>query len=139
MMQWTGSLEVETRGRGFHPLNAHLRRMVSESGVMGGLLHLFLRHTSASLTITENADPDVLRDLETIISRLGPDGDPDYLHRLEGPDDMAAHVRSMLTLTEVSLPVRKGELVLGTWQGVFLWEHRHRPHHRRLDVTILGE
>ena len=138
-MHWTGTFEVATRGRGFHPLNADLRRMVSDSGISDGLLHLFLRHTSASLTITENADPDVLRDLETIISRLGPDGDPDYLHRLEGPDDMAAHVRSMLTLTELSLPLRSRELALGTWQGVFLWEHRHRPHRRRLDVTIFGE
>jgi secondary thiamine-phosphate synthase enzyme len=138
-MQWTGTLEVVTQGRGFHPLAGDLRRMVAESGVTTGLLHVFLRHTSASLTITENADPDVLRDLETVVSRLGPDGDPEYRHRLEGPDDMAAHVRSALTLTEVSLPVRDGAPALGTWQGVFLWEHRYRPHHRRLDVTIIGQ
>lgn len=138
-MQWHGSIEVQTRGRGFYPLNAELRTLVGDSGITTGLLHLFLRHTSASLTVTENADPDVLRDLETLIARLAPDGDPEYRHRLEGPDDMAAHVRSVLTLTEVSVPVREGAPALGTWQGVFLWEHRYRPHRRRLDVTIFGE
>jgi secondary thiamine-phosphate synthase enzyme len=137
-MQWTGTLEVTTEGRGFYPLNADLRRLAGESGITTGLLHVFLRHTSASLTITENADPDVLCDLETVMARLGPDGDPDYRHRLEGPDDMAAHVRSVLTLTEVSLPLREGEPALGTWQGVFLWEHRYRPHRRRLEITIFG-
>ncbi len=139
MRQWTHRLGVATRGRGFHPLNSELTRAVGESGVLTGLLNVFLRHTSASLVVTENADPDVLRDLETIVARLGPDGDPAYRHRLEGPDDMAAHIRSVLTLTEVTLPIRGGVLSLGTWQGVFLWEHRHRPHQRTLDITIQGE
>ena len=139
MRQWTGTLEVRTRGRGFHPLADALRAPVRDSDIANGSLHLFLRHTSASLTVTENADPDVLEDLETVISRLGPDGDPEYLHRLEGPDDMAAHVRSVLTQTELTVPVRNGRLALGTWQGVFLWEHRHRAQARKLEVTILGD
>ena len=139
MRQWTGTLEVQTRGRGFHPLTDALQAPVRDSDITNGLLHLFLRHTSASLTVTENADPDVLKDLETVISRLGPDGDPEYLHRLEGPDDMAAHVRSVLTQTELTLPVRNGRLALGTWQGVFLWEHRHRAHARQLEITLLGD
>ena len=139
MRQWTGTLEVQTRGRGFHPLTDALQAPVRDSDITNGLLHLFLRHTSASLTVTENADPDVLKDLETIISRLGPDGAPGDLHRLEGPDDMAAHVRSVLTQTELTLPVRNGRLALGTWQGVFLWEHRHRAHARQLEITLLGD
>jgi secondary thiamine-phosphate synthase enzyme len=103
-----------------------------------GICHVFLRHTSASLLVTENADPDVRRDLENFISRMAPDGDPAYLHSMEGPDDMPAHIRSVLTCTELTLPVRDGQLALGTWQGVYLWEHRTRPHRRRLDVTIIG-
>lgn len=139
MRQWTGQSRMATRGRGFYPLEDALKGALGKSGIGCGLVHVFLRHTSASLVITENADPDVLRDLETVISRLAPDGDPDYRHRAEGPDDMAAHVRSVLTLTEVSVPVRDGLPSLGTWQGVFLWEHRHRPHERVLDITIVGE
>jgi len=139
MRQWSTRLQVDTRGRGFVPLQAPLRDALGESGVTTGLLHVFLCHTSASLLISENADPDVLRDLETVISRIAPDGDPAYLHSLEGPDDMAAHVRSVLTLTELSLPVRDGRLALGTWQGVFLWEHRHRGHRRSLEVTVFGD
>lgn len=137
--QWTAQLEVATRGRGFHPLNRELQATLDESGVNTGLAHLWLRHTSASLVITENADPDVLVDLETVVTRLAPDGDPAYRHRMEGPDDMAAHLRSVLTLTELSVPVRDGRLALGTWQGIFLWEHRHRPHRRHLEITIVGQ
>jgi len=111
---------------------------VRQSGVKSGICHVFLRHTSASLLITENADPDVRRDLEHFISALAPDGDPAYFHSMEGPDDMPAHIRSVLTCTEMTLPVRGGQLALGTWQGVYLWEHRMRPHRRRLDVTIIG-
>ena len=139
MRQSISQFEVVTRGRGFHSLDEHLQRAVEESGISSGLLHLFLCHTSASLVVSENADPDVLRDLETVMSRLGPDGDPAYRHRLEGADDMAAHVRSVLTLTEISLPVRAGRLSMGTWQGLYLWEHRYRPHRRRLEVTVQGE
>ena len=113
--------------------------IVGRSGVETGLCSVFLMHTSASLLITENADPDVRYDLETIIARLGPDGDPAYRHTMEGPDDMASHVRSMLTQTELSVPVRDGRPALGTWQGVYLWEHRHRPHRRTIEITVQGE
>ena len=109
-----------------------------ESGVGDGLGHVFIRHTIASLLITENADPDVRRDLEHFISRLVPDGDPSHRHAMEGPDDMPAHIRSVLTASELTLPVRGGQLGLGTWQGAYLWEHRYRPHRRRLEVSVLG-
>lgn len=132
------SLEIATAGRGFHEISAELSEAVRGSGVQNGLCHLFLRHTSASLLITENADPDVRRDLEQFMSRLVPDGDPAHLHTMEGPDDMPAHIRSVLTSSELTIPVRDGRLALGTWQGVYLWEHRHRSHRRRLDLTVLG-
>jgi len=131
------SIEIATPGRGFQEITAELQRAVTQSAVVTGLCHVFLRHTSASLLITENADPDVRRDLETFISRLAPDGDPSHVHTLEGPDDMPAHIRSVLTCPELTIPVREGRLALGTWQGAYLWEHRHRPHRRRLDVTII--
>ena len=129
---------MATPGRGFHEISAELQQAVQESGVLAGLCHVFLRHTSASLLITENADPDVRRDLEHFISRLAPDGDPSHLHTMEGPDDMPAHIRSVLTCTELTIPVRSGRLALGTWQGAYLWEHRLRPHRRRVEVTIVG-
>jgi len=132
------TVSIETRGRGFHEITAELHRVVDRSGVANGLCHVFLRHTSASLLITENADPDVRRDLETFIGKLAPDGDPAHIHTLEGPDDMPAHIRSVLTCSELTLPVRGGRLSLGTWQGAYLWEHRHRPHSRQLDITIVG-
>jgi secondary thiamine-phosphate synthase enzyme len=132
------TVEIDTRGRGFYEISEELRRAVAQSGAAAGLCHVFLRHTSASLLITENADPDVRRDLETFISRLAPDGDPAYVHTMEGPDDMPAHIRSVLTCTELTIPVRGGRLALGTWQGAYLWEHRFRPHRRRLDITIIG-
>ena len=131
-------LEIATAGRGFHEISVELGEAVRASGVQDGLCHLFLRHTSASLLITENADPDVRRDLEQFMSRLVPDGDPAHLHTMEGPDDMPAHIRAVLTNSEVTIPIRQGRLALGTWQGVYLWEHRHRPHRRQLDVTVLG-
>ncbi len=132
------TLEVATPGRGFHEISDQLQLAVQESGVLAGLCHVFLRHTSASLLITENADPDVRRDLEQFISRLAPDGDPYHRHTMEGPDDMPAHIRSVLTCTELTIPVRSGRLALGTWQGAYLWEHRLRPHRRRVEVTIVG-
>ena len=134
----TPTLEISTRGRGFLDISAELQAMVQQSGVPAGICHVFLRHTSASLLITENADRDVRRDLENFITRLVPDGDPAYFHDMEGPDDMPAHIRSVLTCTEITLPIRNGRLALGTWQGVYLWEHRTRPHQRRLDITIIG-
>ena len=132
------TIEVATSGSGFHEISSDLQREVERSSVASGLCHVFLRHTSASLLITENADPDVRHDLETFISRLAPDGDPAYLHTMEGADDMPAHIRSVLTSSELTIPVRDGRLALGTWQGAYLWEHRYRPHRRRLDLTIIG-
>lgn len=132
------TIEISTQGRGFHDIGADLQRAVAQSGVGTGLCHVFIRHTSASLLITENADPDVRRDLETFVSRLAPDGDPAYLHSMEGPDDMPAHIRSVLTASELTIPVRDGRLALGTWQGAYLWEHRLRPHRRRLEITVMG-
>ena len=131
------TIEISTPGRGFQEISQELQALVRESGVQAGICHVFLRHTSASLLITENADPDVRRDLENFISRLAPDGDPAYLHSMEGPDDMPAHIRSVLTCSEISLPIRNRGLALGTWQGVYLWEHRTRPHRRRLELTII--
>ena len=138
MQSNTAILEVHTPGRAFHEISQELQSVVVQSGVSVGLCHVFLRHTSASLLITENADPDVRRDLESFINRLVPDGDPGYTHSMEGPDDMPAHIRSILTCSELTIPIRKGCLALGTWQGVYLWEHRVRPHHRRIDVTVIA-
>lgn len=131
-------IEIRTPGRSFLNISAELQDAVRRSGVSNGLCNVFLRHTSASLLITENADPDVRVDLENFISKLVPDGDPAYRHSLEGPDDMPAHIRSVLTASELTIPVRNGRLALGTWQGAYLWEHRASPHLRRLDVTIVG-
>lgn len=137
MSRLVTTIEIATPGRGFQEITAELQQAVTQSAAVTGLCHVFLRHTSASLLITENADPDVRRDLERFIGRLAPDGDPSHVHTLEGPDDMPAHIRSVLTCSELTLPVREGRLALGTWQGAYLWEHRHRPHRRRLDVTII--
>lgn len=131
-------LEFSTRGRGTLDITADVARVLAQAGVDVGLVHVFVQHTSCSLTITENADPHVRRDLDTILARLAPDGDPAYRHDAEGPDDMAAHARSMLTNTGLSVPVGGGRLLLGTWQGIYLWEHRTHPHRRTVVVTVLG-
>ncbi len=131
-------LTVETRGRGFVDLTAWIAEVVGQSGIQEGLVQVFLRHTSASLVVQENADPDVRRDLERFLFDLVPDGDPRFVHTAEGPDDMPSHVRAALTSPFVSAPVRRGRLHLGTWQAIYLWEHRHAPHHRTLTVTVLG-
>jgi len=131
-------LAFSTRGRGTLDITDAVARAVAEAGVTVGLAHVFVQHTSCSLTITENADPEVRRDLETVIGRLAPDGDPAYRHDDEGPDDMAAHARNMLTATGLSVPVGGGRLLLGTWQGIYLWEHRTSPHRRSVVVTVLG-
>ncbi len=135
----TAELRVATRGRGFVELSAEIGVLLRDSGVNTGLCSVWCRHTSASLLVSENADPEVLRDLERYLSRLVPDGDALFQHVDEGPDDMPAHVRSVLTQTELTIPVRAGRLALGTWQGIFLWEHRRRAHQRLLDLTFLGE
>ena len=132
------TIKISTPGRGFRDISGELQEIMRQSGVKTGICHVFLRHTSASLLITENTDPDVLRDLENFISALAPDGNPAYFHSMEGPDDMPAHIRSVLTCSEMTLPIRDGQLAMGTWQGVYLWEHRTRPHQRRLDITVIS-
>ena len=131
-------ITVSTRGRGTYEVTEEVARIVREAGVTTGLCHVFNVHTSASLMLCENADPDVRRDLERFLADLVPDGDPRFVHRAEGPDDMPAHVRSVLTHSELTIPIRAGRLALGTWQGIYVWEHRLKPHRRRLLVTILG-
>ena len=130
---------VRTRGRGTTEVTAEIGRVVRASGVATGICSVFLQHTSASLILCENADPMVRRDLETILARLAPDGDPAYAHDTEGPDDMASHARSVLTASSLVIPVSGGRLALGTWQGIFLWEHRQAPHQRSVVVTVTGE
>ncbi len=130
------TIEVATRGRGFHDLTAAAADLAREAGG-DGLLHAFVRHTSASLIITENADPAVRRDLERILARLVPDGDPLFEHDAEGPDDMPAHVRCAITATSITIPVADGRLMMGTWQGLYLWEHRTAPHRRQVVLSIV--
>ncbi len=130
-------LIVPTPGRGLIELSARINQCLAECRAGDGLLNLFLRHTSASLILCENADPDVLQDLEQYMQDLVTDGDRRFIHRAEGSDDMAAHIRSVLTANSLSIPVRAGRLALGTWQGVFLWEHRYAPHQRELVLTLL--
>lgn len=137
-MPYQTILNFSTSGRGTRNITDAVAQAVAASGIATGLAHIFVQHTSCSLTITENADPDVRRDLETILARLAPDGDPAYRHDLEGPDDMSAHARSILTSTGLSIPVGGARLLLGTWQGIFLWEHRTSPQQRRVVVTVLG-
>ena len=128
-----------TRGRGTVDITREVVETVSQSGVDAGICNLFLMHTSASLLLCENADPAVRRDLETIIARLVPDGDPSYIHDSEGPDDMAAHARTLFCGCDLTVPVNRGDCELGTWQGIYLWEHRTSPHTRELVVTVYGE
>ena len=129
---------VETRGRGTCEITREVEEAVAASGISDGLCTVFVHHTSASLIINENADPDVQRDLDAFLSRLIPDGDSLYVHTMEGPDDMPAHVKTALTQTSLGIPVSGGRCALGTWQGVFLWEHRRRGHRRRVTVTVVG-
>jgi len=120
-------------------ITAQVQSIVAQTGVTVGICQVFVHHTSASLMLCENADPDVQRDMESFMARLVPDGDPIFRHTAEGPDDMPAHVRSVLTQSALSLPVSEGSCQLGTWQGVYLWEHRRHGHQRRVTVTVLGE
>jgi secondary thiamine-phosphate synthase enzyme len=137
-MPHQSQLEFATGGRGTRNITDAVARAVAQSGVQVGLAHVFVQHTSCSLLLTENADPDVRRDLETVVGRIAPDGDPAYRHDTEGPDDMAAHARTVLTGASLTVPVGGGRLLLGTWQGVFLWEHRTAPQRRTVVVTVLG-
>ncbi len=129
-------LEFATKGRGTYELTRELRQLVADANIETGLCNVFIHHTSASLIICENADPSVRSDLERFAARMVPDGDPIFAHTDEGPDDMPAHIRSILTQSSISIPILDGQLALGTWQGLFLWEHRHAAHRRRLTVTI---
>ena len=131
-------LTVSTRGRGFHDITAEVRQAVADSGAAQGLCTVFLHHTSASLILCENADPDVRGDLEAFFARLVKDGDPLFQHDAEGPDDMPAHVRTVLTQNSLSIPIKHGKVDLGTWQGLYVWEHRTAPHRRRVTVSVLG-
>ncbi|MGF1644055.1 MAG: secondary thiamine-phosphate synthase enzyme YjbQ [Thiotrichales bacterium] len=132
------SVIVETRGRASYDITGQVQRIVAAAEVVVGLAQVFVHHTSASLMLCENADPDVRHDLETFMRNLVPDGDARFRHRDEGPDDMPAHVRSILTGSGLALPVSGGRCALGAWQGVYLWEHRHHPHPRRVTVTVIG-
>lgn len=132
------TIQQHTRGRGTYDITAQVHEVVRNAAIQTGLCHLFVQHTSASLIICENADPVVRRDLEHFLARLVPDADPLYDHTQEGPDDMPAHVRSILTQADLTLPVSDGRCALGTWQGVYLYEHRLEPHARRVIVTVRG-
>jgi len=132
------SLNFRTPGRGTTDITAEVDRVVREAAIRSGLCNVFLQHTSASLILCENAAAAVRADLETIFARLAPDGDPAYRHDDEGPDDMASHARSVLTTNALQIPVAEGRLALGTWQGIYLWEHRLAPHSRSVVVTVMG-
>jgi secondary thiamine-phosphate synthase enzyme len=134
-----GELSVVTKGRGTYDITREVAGIVTASHARDGLVTVFIHHTSASLIICENADPSVRRDLETFAARLVPDGDRMFTHDAEGDDDMPAHVRTVLTQTSIGIPVANGKLSLGTWQGIYVWEHRTSPHRRSVSVTVIGE
>lgn len=137
-MAYQESFDVHSRGRGTSEITAEVARIVAASRITVGLANVFVRHTSCSVVLTENADPSVRRDLETLAARWAPDGDVAYHHDSEGDDDMAAHGRNVLAGASLSIPVGDGRLRLGTWQGIYLWEHRTIPHRRRIVVTVIG-
>jgi secondary thiamine-phosphate synthase enzyme len=133
------TLSLSTLGRGTSNITRQIEEVINQSDVKIGLVNIFVHHTSASLILCENADPTVRSDLEYFMEKITPDGDPMYEHRDEGPDDMSAHVRTVLTDSSLSIPVNNGSTMLGIWQGIYLWEHRTHPHSRKLTVTIYGE
>jgi len=139
LRQFTHSLELRTRGKALYPFTGEVAKWVTASSAKTGLLTLFCQHTSASLVIQENADPDVILDLADYFERLAPEGDPRYRHDSEGPDDMPAHIRSALTATSLTIPVIGGRMALGTWQGIYLFEHRSAPHRRTVVLHLLGD
>lgn len=134
-----GELTIATKGRGTYDITREVAGIVGASNARVGLATVFIHHTSASLIICENADPSVRRDLEAFAARLVPDGDRLFTHNAEGDDDMPAHVRTILTQTSIGIPIAGGKLALGTWQGLYLWEHRTSPHRRQVSVTVIGE
>jgi len=137
-MVFQQELSFATSGRGTTNITGQVQNIVAQSGITIGTCHVFVQHTSASLMLCENADPDVQRDMETYMQHIVPDGDPMFLHQDEGPDDMSAHIRTVLTNPDLTMPVRSGRCDLGIWQGVYLWEHRTHPHQRRVIVTVQG-
>lgn len=136
---FTHQIQVQTRGQGLYEISGAVARWVADQGLRAGLLTAFVQHTSASLVIQENADPDVVHDLNTFFRRLVPEDNQWYRHTIEGPDDMPAHIRSALTATSLSIPVHQGRLALGTWQGIYLFEHREMPHRRSVVLHLGGE
>ena len=132
-------LQVATRGKGLYEITDQIAGWLESAQVRGGLLTVFVQHTSASLTIQENADPDVVHDLNTFFNRLVPEDNRLYRHTVEGPDDMPAHIRAALTLAQISIPIEQGRMALGTWQGVYLFEHRAAPHRRSVLLHLIGE
>jgi secondary thiamine-phosphate synthase enzyme len=139
MKQGTHQLRVPTRGKGLYEITGEIEGWVARQGIASGLLTALIQHTSASLVIQENADPDVMRDLRDFFERLAPEGDPVYRHTLEGADDMPAHIRAALTQVQLSIPVTGSRLALGTWQGIYVFEHRARPHTRSVVLHLIGE
>lgn len=138
MIARTESFTVATRGRGSFEITEEVERLVADAGIAEGLVTVFVRHTSASLIIFENADPSARADLHAFLDRIAPDGQAWHVHTLEGPDDTASHLRMAVTRTSESIPVRAGRMALGTWQGIFFLEHRHAPHRREIVVSVLG-
>lgn len=138
-MVYQQQLSFSTTGRSTSSITSQVQQIVAQSGIQTGTCHIFVQHTSASLMLCENADPDVRRDLETYMQHIVPDGDPMFLHQDEGPDDMSAHIRTVLTNPDLTVPVNSGRCDLGIWQGIYLWEHRTHSHQRRIIVTVQGE
>ena len=138
-MVYQQELRFSTTGRGTYNIDKQVHQAIAKSGISTGLCHIFIEHTSASLILCENADPDVRRDLETFMVKLVPDGDPMFVHSAEGDDDMPAHIRTILTQNAITLPVNNGKAALGVWQGVYLWEHRVQSYKRRVVITVTGE
>jgi secondary thiamine-phosphate synthase enzyme len=138
-MFYRGELSIATQARGTYDITRQIGELVGKSKVREGLATVFIHHTSASLIVCENADPSVRKDLEAFAARLVPDGDKLFTHDDEGPDDMPAHVRTVLTQTSIGVPIVNGAMDLGTWQGLYLWEHRTAPHRRRITVTVIGD
>lgn len=139
MKQHQALLSVHSPGQGLHDITDQIMAVVADAEVEAGMCHVFVRHTSASLLIQENADPSARHDIEQYFLRVAPEGDPAYTHTMEGVDDMPAHLKSALTHTSEQIPIRQGRLGLGTWQGLYLFEHRHRPHRREVLVHVIGE
>jgi len=138
-MTYQESLQTSTRGRGTYEITHEVEQVVARSDITTGVCHIFIHHTSASLVLCENADPSVRTDLERFMAKMVPDGDPMFDHTMEGPDDMPAHIRAILSKMEMTIPVTSGRSALGTWQGIYLWEHRTSAHNRRVTVTVMGD